>query len=113
MPPGGKHLQESAEYIAGHERGVTKAANGEMTMPQGLANQAGQWLTKPLFMLQQRAYHLCLFVYVCTYASANLAEGICNLFLRINPVLPKLVAALLGNMLSCIYKDAQLAIIFG
>jgi hypothetical protein len=92
---------------------VSKAASGQMSVPEALSAGAVEWLTRPLAMLATPAYQLCLFVYVCTYAGANLADALCTLYLKISPVVPKLLSALVCNMASCMYKDARLAQIFG
>jgi len=92
---------------------VTKAASGDMTVPAALVAGVLEWVTSPVAILKTAAFKLCLFVYVCTYAGANLADAISTLYLRISPVLPKLVTATLANMFSCMYKDARLAQILG
>ena len=92
---------------------VSKAASGQVPMSQALMDGAMEWVESPMSLLSSPAYMLCLFVYVCTYAGANLADATCTLYLRVSPVLPKLLAALMCNMLSCLYKDARLAQIYG
>ena len=92
---------------------ITKAASGEVTLAQALLGGAVDWLTKPLEILTGPVYQLCLFVYICTYSAANIARAVCELYLKCSPVLPVLVAGTLGNMISCVYKDARLAEIFG
>ena len=92
---------------------ITQAAAGEMSLPQALLAGAVDAVTDPLTMVQSTVFQLCLFVYVCTYGAANLTRAVCELYLYVNPVLPVLVAGTLGNMLSCVYKDARLAELLG
>lgn len=68
---------------------VSRSASGQATVLSALTEGVTEWLTKPLHMLKQPAFKLCWFVYICTYAGANIIESICVLFLNISPVLPK------------------------
>ena len=92
---------------------VSRSASGQATVLQALGEGAKQWATQPLHMLQQPAFKLCWFVYICTYAGANMIEDVCVLFLNISPVMPKFLGVTLCNMLACMYKDAALAQLYG
>jgi len=92
---------------------ITKAAAGASTLPAALVAGALEFVTNPVAIVKTAAFKLSLFVYVCTYAAANLAEAISKLYLGVSPILPKLVAATAFNMGSSVYKDARLAQLFG
>ena len=92
---------------------VSRSASGQATVLQALGEGAKQWATQQLHMLQQPAFKLCWFVYICTYAGANMIEDVCVLFLNISPVMPKFLGVTLCNMLACMYKDAALAQLYG
>jgi hypothetical protein len=92
---------------------VTKSASGKSTVMRAIVSGVKEFLTKPLVMIMQPAFQLSLFVYVCTYAGANLTEVGCKLYLQIDPKLPKLVGSTLANMGACMVKDSKLAQLYG
>ena len=83
---------------------VSQSASGQASVAGGLIQGVKSWVTQPLHMLGQPAFKLCWFVYICTYAGANMIEDICVLFLDISPVMPKFFGVTLCNMLACMYK---------
>ena len=83
---------------------VSQSASGQASVAGGLIQGVKSWVTQPLHMLGQPAFKLCWFVYICTYAGANIIEDICVLFLDISPVMPKFFGVTLCNMLACMYK---------
>lgn len=92
---------------------VSRSASGQATVLQALIEGVKEWLTQPLTKLKQPAFRLCWFVYICTYAGANVIEDICVLFLNVSPVMPKFLGVTACNMLACMYKDAKLAQLYG
>lgn len=92
---------------------VSRSASGQASVLQGLTEGIREWVTQPFTKLTQPAFKLCWFVYICTYAGANMIEDICVLFLNISPVMPKFLGVTLCNMLACMYKDAKLAQLYG
>ena len=92
---------------------VSRSASGQATVLQALIEGVKEWFTQPLTKLRQPAFKLCWFVYICTYAGANMIEDVCVLFLNISPVMPKFLGVTLCNMLACMYKDAALAQLYG
>lgn len=92
---------------------VTKASSGDATVAQALFDGLSSLVTEPLTLIRSPTYKLVLFVALCTYASANLARAVCELYLDISPALPVLVCSTGANMMSSIYKDVRIAQILG
>eukprot|EP00965_Chrysotila_dentata_P256442 6212541-Pleurochrysis_carterae.AAC.3 len=92
---------------------VTQGAAQGTLVTSGLMSGARDWLTRPLDLVQEPTFRLCWLVYFCTYVPANLVDVACVLYLKVSPVMPKLVITTACNMGVCMYKDSVLAKLYG